>query len=160
MRALLKVGDDSVHAERKNLYFSRGRAKLSEFIGKSECQEQAVVGKLLLDKFGINSSLIGGVHVDSAEDYPNNSAFLLLDDPQTEGSLVFDIARPKRSFSGYPRILRTDKKITYSTFEGKDNYVVAVDIYDGSTLYYGVGNSWSLEDVNIADSIPPVKNDK
>jgi len=150
-RKILKVGDESVARQRKDLYLADRQAKLSDFVGQSECAEQAVVGKLLLDKIGIKSTLMEGVHVDSRDDYPTDHAFLVLDDPHGEGSLIFDIARPKASLNGYPRILRSEKKLDYSTFEGKNNYVVpAVDIYNGVTLYYGVGHSSLLQDVNFA----------
>lgn len=152
MRKLLKVGDESVARERKDLYLKDRRAKLSDFIGRSECAEQAAVGKLLLDKLGVKSTLMEGVHVDSKDDYPSDHSFLIVDDPQGEGSLIFDIARPKASVDGFPRILRSDKKIDYSIFEGKNNYVIPVkDIYSGTTLYYGVGHSSLLQDVNFAE---------
>jgi hypothetical protein len=108
---------------------------------------------LLLDKIGVKSALMEGVHVDGKDEDPNDHSFLILDDPYGDGSLIFDIARPKASIKGYPRILRSDKKLEYSTFKGKNNYVVpAKDIYNGTTLYYGVGHSSLLQDVNFADS--------
>jgi len=152
MKALLAVNDEPVANKRKDHYLSNRRAKLSDFIGQSECGEQAVVGKLLLDRIGVESSLMNGVHVDNKNDYPIDHSFLILDDPQGEGSLIFDIARPKASIDGFPRILRTDKKLSHSTFEGKNNYVVpAKDIYNGTTIYYGVGHSSLIQDVNFAD---------
>ena len=152
MRALLEVGDESVAVARKDLYLSQRRAKLSEFVGQSECAEQAVVGKLLLDKIGIKSTFMEGVHVDSKESDPFDHSFLVLDDLSGEGSLIFDIARPKASVSGYPRILRSEKKLDPTVFEGKNNYVVpAVDIYNGSNIYYGVGHSSLMQDVNFAE---------
>lgn len=151
-RQLLKVGDESVAKQRKDMYLSGNKAKLSDFVGNSECAEQAVVGKMLLDKLGIKSTFMEGVHVDGKDFDPNDHAFLLLEDTQGDGSLIFDISRPKASVSGYPRILRTKDKIEYSTFEGKNNYVVpAVDIYNGTTLYYGVGHSSLMQDVNFAE---------
>ena len=67
-------------------------------------------------------------------------------------SIIFDIARPRASLRGYPRILRSSKKLEYQTFDRKDNYVIpAIDIYNGTTLYYGVGNPSLIQDVNFAD---------
>ncbi len=152
-RRLLQVGDEPVARQRKDKYYDGQESKLSDFVGKSECAEQAVVGKLLLDNIGVASTLMEGVHVDNKGDDPIDHAFLVMDDSQGDGSLIFDIARPKASIDGYPRILRSEKKLSYSTFEGKDNYVVpAVDIYNGNTIHYGVGHSSLMQDVNFADS--------
>lgn len=143
---------------RRDLYFSTNSApKLSDFIGISECGERAIVGKILLDKLGIKSVLMGGVHVDEKEDDPHDHSFLILDGPQGNGSLIFDIARPKASVkdafgNSFPRILKTEQKITYETFQGKDNFVVgAVDIYNGTKLYYGVGNGMLIQEVNFSE---------
>ncbi len=89
MGAILEVGDESVAVARKDLYLSERYAKLSEFVGQSECAEQAVIGKFLLDKIGIKATFMEGVHVDSKKSDPFDHAFLILDDSQGEGSLIF-----------------------------------------------------------------------
>lgn len=152
MRALLQVNDDTDAMKRTEIYISKAGTKLSEMVGQSMCAEQAIVGKLLLDRIGIKSVLMEGVHVDAKDQEPGDHAFLILDDSQGEGSLIFDIARPKASLNGYPRILRSNRKIDYSVFEGKNNYVIpATDVYNGQTLYYGVGNPSLMQDINFAD---------
>lgn len=153
-RALLGVSNKSVAGERHSQYYATKRAKLSDFVDKSECAEQAVVGKLLLDKIGVHSVLMEGVHVDGKEADANDHTFLVLDDSQGDGSLIFDIARPKASLDGLPRVLRTDRKLDYPTFQDKKNYVVpAKDVYNGTTLYYGVGRPSliSMDSVNFAE---------
>lgn len=152
MKEVLEVGKEPVSKARGDHYFSRGNPKLSEFIGKSECAEQVAVGKLLLDKLGIPSALMCGVRLDKKTNDPSDHAFLILDDPQSDGSLIFDIARPKASIEGFPRILRTNKKLEYSTFEGNNNYMVpAQDVYNGTTFYYGVGHSTLMREIDFAE---------
>ncbi len=156
MKQLLTVSDkQNTESERDKLYFSKDIVKLSELVGRAYCAERAVVGKLLLDKIGIKSSLMGGVHVDGKNYGRGAHAFLILDDPDGDGSLVFDIGRQIPSNDeGFtpPRILRSEKKLEYSTFEGKENYVVpAKNIFEDTTYYYGVGNDTVLEHVIFAD---------
>ncbi len=158
MSQLLEIGSEDKSNERANLYFSKDTLRLSELVGKAMCSERTVVGKLLLDRLGINSSLLEGVAVDDKNLAPVAHAILILDDPTRNGSLIFDIGRPARSkdggvvAGGYPQLSTTDHKLDYATFHGKDNYVVpAKSIYNDSVIYYGVGNDSILEDVNFAE---------
>lgn len=145
MERVLKVNDaDSAQRTRRDKYLNGETVpKLSDLVGSAECVEKAVVGKLLLDKLGVRSTVMSGVHLDDPSDDPGDHTFLVLDEAGADGSIVFDIARPKASLNGYPRIMRTNNKVTYETFRDENNLVVpAHDIYDGKVLNYGVGNRY------------------
>lgn len=153
MERVLKVDDaDPAQRIRRDKYLDNDTIpKLSDFVGSAECVEKAVVGKLLLDKLGVRSTVMSGVHLDDPADDPGDHTFLVLDEENAEGSIVFDIARPKASLEGYPRIMRTKNKVTYETFRDQNNLVVpARDIYDGKVLNYGVGNRYLDQVVQIA----------
>lgn len=144
MESLMQVdrADQASRAIRNKLYLDhKDGLKLSDLVGRSECAEQAIVGKILLDKLGIKSSLMEGVLF--SDDGNEEHAFLVLDDPDGENSLIFDIRRPFDGLNGFPNISRADIKVEPSIFEGKRNFSIkTTSIYDGkSTTEYGVGDA-------------------
>ncbi|NLZ24482.1 hypothetical protein GX888_01915 [Candidatus Dojkabacteria bacterium] len=139
---LLEVQEEDTDYFSRQIDFSNKRTKkLSDTKGNAACAEIAALGQYLLQRAGLKSTYVGGITMRDPKDtseYPEPHSFLLIDNPNNNGTLIFDISRPFSNKS--PRILKTEVPLTYELLEGKQDLLVrGDDIFGGTSLWYGVG---------------------
>jgi|SRR6185369_11245413 len=143
VHALLHVSDKADPLERNKLYSGNYLPRLSQTVGKSACAERAAMGQYLFQKIGRESVYMSGItmaDVADGEEYPEDHSFLIINDPdKPNGTLVFDIARP-HTFD-MPRVLKTDRQLTYRLFEGQQELLAgATETLSGTRkLWFGIG---------------------
>ncbi|TAK95460.1 hypothetical protein EPO05_04130 [Patescibacteria group bacterium] len=143
-------------SERKKVYDGEGIPKLSDFKGKSECAEQAALGKYLLQRIGVESAYVSGIGMQDANDsdeYPEEHSFLVMKNPKHKGgTLIFDIARP-HSQKSVSRILDTDVPMTYKLLQNHEELLVgATDVLGkGGRLWFGVGEPVAGKHTTISE---------
>lgn len=130
---------------RMQKYNSSEHPKLSEFNGISECAEQVLLTKHILDRLGIPATYCSGITMsdpENVDEYPEDHSFLVLPDTKG-GTLIYDVARPKSSYN-LPRLLSTDVPVTYDLLkDNKDLLVGATEVLQKGKIWYGVGDTFA-----------------
>src|SRR5690606_3108677 len=97
----VKRDEEDTYFPRFDKYKDGKTPNLSEFKGISQCAEQVLVAKYLLDKAGMKSVYCSGITMndpENPEEFPEDHSFLIM--PNTKGgTYVFDVARPKSSYN-------------------------------------------------------------
>lgn len=131
-------------AEREAIYRQKTTPKLSELKGQSACAERAALAQYLFQKAGVKSAYMSGITTRDASrkmESPIDHSFLILENPKhPDRSYVYDVARPRETQHGLPRILETAVAITPKQLEGKTNLLIeSKEVLHGGKLWYGIG---------------------
>lgn len=129
-------------AARTKMYNHDKPPKLSDLSGFAACAEQAALAQHLFQRVDFSSTYMSGIcmkDAHSSSEFPHDHSFLILNE-NPEKTLIFDIARPRRSQHNVPRVLETDQPMTFEQFQGKKDFLVgATEVLQGSRLWFGVG---------------------
>ncbi|MEI6728339.1 MAG: hypothetical protein WCK98_01725 [bacterium] len=143
--------------ERMSEYANSGTVRLSDLIGITECAERAALTQYLLQKIGVESSYMSGIFMlDPAnrDEIPSKHSFVIAQQKNGLGSLVYDVARPRSNWArgnSTPRVMRANGELRYQKFKkAKGGGLVetvqvlgyrteASEEVNREKLYYGVG---------------------
>ncbi|OGL98160.1 hypothetical protein A2318_01440 [Candidatus Uhrbacteria bacterium RIFOXYB2_FULL_45_11] len=131
-------------AEREAIYRQKTTPKLSELKGQSACAERAALAQYLFQKAGVKSAYMSGITTRDASrkmESPIDHSFLILENPtHPDRSYVYDVARPRETQSGLPRVLETATTFSPKQFEGKTDLLIeSKEVLHGGKLWYGIG---------------------
>lgn len=152
MEERLSIAHDS-HVPRKperDMKYLNALPKLSDFRdGSAFCAEQAALGQAMLQSLEIPSVYMSGVSFhDNLSDGADHSWIVLY--PDTEDSLIFDIARPEQN--RLPNIYKPEAPFSQYIFENKDNaFVETKKLLRNTVRYFGVSDhpNMTMDPANI-----------
>lgn len=150
MEARLEIGadfdDDKLRA--RNAKYDAGIPKLSEFRNNiAYCAERAALGQWLLQTAGIPSVYMSGVNFDEELSDGGEHSWIVLF-PDTDHSLIFDIARPQLvGGRRVPSLYMPERTVSSDVFAGKSNaFLPARTLWGDTVRHFGVSDAPKLTD--------------
>ncbi len=141
---------DPVAKLNRDAKYQDATPNLSDFRdGTAFCAERAALGQWLLESVGIPSAYMSGVtfHEDITDGVDHSWIVLY---PDTEDSLIFDIARPEDN--RLPNLYKSEAPFSQYIFENQENaFVEAKKLLRDTTRFFGVSDHPNLtnESANI-----------
>lgn len=150
MEARLGIGEDfdDEKLRARNAKYDVDTPSLSEFRNNiAYCAERAALGQWLLQTAGIPSAYMSGVAFsDELCDGSEHSWIVLF--PDTDHSLVFDIARPQLvGGRRLPNLYVSERTISAEAFVGKSNaFLPTRTLWGDAVRHFGVSDAPKLTD--------------